>query len=159
MSVFDPTGSDLVAITKPAAFAEACYLLQDAEGQLAENPNNITITYNDDLSQMSIGAILPVTITTAVDGDLNVQANDYTASAITAGGDLTATTHAGAVLELMQMLIDAEDAEVAADPAFVPVSTLTFDANANTATLATTLPCSSAVVAGLLQVSVEDYLS
>lgn len=159
MSIFDPTGSSLVSTTKPAAFCEALYLLQKAEQADSEPQDNVTISYNDDLSAMTIAVILPVSIATGASGILSVTANNYTNSAVTAGGDLSGTTNAAAVLELAQMMVAAEDAEFLADPEFQALTSLAINANNSTATVSATYPATSAVVSGKLQITASDFLS
>lgn len=160
MSVFDPTGNILVSTTLPAAFLEAAYRVQIAEEALTTNPNNVVITINDDAGTVTLAATIPVVNTLDSNGEVVIAADDYLETTHTAagGGDAVSTTKPALLLELAQQVIDAEDAFATANPEFTALTTLVFDANAQTATIASTLPVTTTLVSGKATFTATDYL-
>lgn len=157
MSTFSSTA--LVATNKVAALVEAVYTFQISEKALAEPQDNIQITVDDDNNQIAINGTLPVAISYDANGDLIIQASDVTSNAIAPDGDVKATYEAALVLEMFQMIVAAEDAELQIDPEFAALTSLSIDSNSNLASFSTTIPYSSSLVAGLPTLVASDYLS
>lgn len=157
MSVFSSTA--LVASNKVAALIESVYKFQISEKVLDPQQDNIQITIDDDDNVITINGTLPISISSDADGDLVIQAEDITAVAVVPEGDVKSTYEASLVLEMFQMMVAAEDAEVELNPDFAPVTTLSVDSNTNLAAFATTIPYSSSLISGLPTLTATDFLS
>lgn len=159
MSTLNVTGSSVVSTTLPAALVEAAYKLQIAESALQINPNNINISANDDTKLIAVSGSLPILQGFDADGDIVTAASNYTSTAVTAGGDIKATHAAALLLEMLQKVVDAEDAEATADPDFNPVTSLSINANSQRAIFETQIPFTTSLVSGKPTMSPTDYLS
>lgn len=157
MSVFASTA--LSATNKVAALVESVYKFQISEKALDPAQDNIQITIDDDNDLISITGTLPVGISYDASGNLIIAANDLTGGAIVPEGDVKATHEAALVLEMFQMIVAAEDAEVQLNPDFAPVTTLSVDSNSELASFSTDIPFSSSLVSGLPTLTASDYLS
>jgi hypothetical protein len=157
-STLSVTGSSVVSTNKVAALVEAAYRLQIAETALSINPNNIQIIANDDTKRFAISGVLPVALSFDSDGNVLTTATNYTSTSITPGGDIKSTNVSALVLEMLQMIIDAEDAKFLADPTFTAVTNLTIDSNAQTANFSTSIPFTTSLVSGKPTMTPTDYL-
>lgn len=80
-SSFTPgTGGDLTSTDRPSALVEVAQKLASAEKAVTpvdDQPNNVTITFEQETQSITISASLPVTTSTDADGSLVVDAVDY----------------------------------------------------------------------------------
>lgn len=166
MSIINVTGSSLKSTTIPAAFLEACLLLDAAEkSRNGANPgiapkNNVSIAISTDEGIATITAALPADVTVSATGVL-YNAKDYLGgayAAFTAGGDVTSTSAMDAVVQVGSLLAAAEKniQPVEDQPNNVQVES---SSEAGTITVSATLPISTTInVDGTVQVSAIDYL-
>jgi hypothetical protein len=167
MSSIVTTGSSLKSSTIPAALLEAALFLDAGEkARNGANPglapkNSISITISSDDGTVNISASLPCDVTVGAGGTLVYNAKDYlggTFAAFTAGGDVTATSRMDAVVQIAQLLSNAEKAvtPVEDQPNFVQVES---SSETGTITVTATLPFNAIILpAGTLEVVTLDYL-
>jgi len=170
VSTFNPgTGGDLVSTNLPAAFFELARLLDAAENaRNGANPGvapkqNLTVTVDFGTRVASIAASLPITASPSASGQTQITAVDYLSPTFSAfnpgtGGTLKSTTSPSALLELGQILSNAEKAVVPAEdqPNNLQV---TYDLETGTATITANLPITtSADTDGAVKVIASDYL-
>lgn len=169
MSAIDVTGSSIKSTTLPSALLEACLLLDNREkarnGLYPSLPqkNNVTITFSSDDSTVSISAALPVNviIENTTIGGIIYDAKPYLGAAFdvaTPGGDLTSTTLQGQLLQIAQMLSNAEKAitPVEDQSNFVQVES---SSETGLTTVTATLPFSLTILsAGEVKIVANDYV-
>ena len=167
MSTISTTSSSLKSTNLPAALFEAALFLDAAEkARNGANPglapkNALSLTISSDEGLINISAVLPAEVTVGTGGTLVYNAKDYlggTYSAFTAGGDLTATSRQDAVVQIAQMLSNAEKLiqPVEDQPNFVQLDS---SSEAGTITVTATLPYTTAILtAGSVEITSIDYL-
>ena len=167
MSSIVTTGSSLKSTNIPAAFFEACLLLDNAEkNRNGANPglapkNNIQITISSDEGVANVSAALPAEITLDALSSISYNAKDYLGGVyalFTPGGDVLATSAMDAVVAIAQRLSSAEKAvqPVEDQPNFIQVES---SSENGIITITATLPYTALVLAtGALQVTMLDYL-
>lgn len=167
MSTIVTTGSSLKSTNLPAALFEAALFLDAAEkSRNGANPglapkNALSLTISSDEGLINISAVLPAEVTVGTGGTLIYNAKDYlggTYSAFTAGGDLSATSRQDAVVQIAQMLSNAEKLiqPVEDQPNFVQLDS---SSESGTITVTATLPYTTAILsAGSVEITSIDYL-
>lgn len=167
MSSIVTTGSSLKSTNLPAALFEAALFLDTAEkARNGANPglapkNALSLTISSDEGLINISAVLPAEVTIGVGGTLVYNAKDYlggTYSVFTAGGDLSATSRQDAIVQIAQMLSNAEKLiqPVEDQPNFVQLDS---SSEAGTITITATLPYNAAVLStGSVEITTIDYL-
>jgi hypothetical protein len=169
MSVINVTGSDIKSTTLPNALLEACLLLDNREksrnGLYPSLPpkNNVTITFSSDDSTASIAASLPVNVViegTTI-GGIIYDAKPYLGAAFdaaTPGGSLTSTSLQGQILQIAQMLSNAEKQVTPLEdqPNFVQVES---SSESGVTTVTATLPFTLTILDnGGVNIVANDYL-
>lgn len=167
MSSILTTASSLKSVTLPAAFLEACLLLDTAEkARNGANPglpakNFLTMTIASDEGLINISATLPSSITLGSDGSIIYNSSDYLSPAYSgflAGGDVTATTVMDSVVFLAQTLSNAEKLvqPLEDQPNFVQVEA---SSETGVITVSATLPYRAIVLpSGSIEIQAIDYL-
>ena len=167
MSTIATTGSSLKSTTLPAALFESALFLDAAEkSRNGANPglapkNALSLTISSDEGLINISAVLPAEVTIGTGGNLVYNAKDYlggTYSAFTAGGDISAASRQDAIVQIAQMLSNAEKLiqPVEDQPNFVQLES---SSEAGTITVTATLPYSTAILAaGSVEITAIDYL-
>ena len=156
---FVPTGSSLVSTTAVGALLEVAYKQQVAEKALATPQNLVTISIDDDAGTARITATLPGTVTIdATSGKPVFTASNYSTTVFTPGtGELKSTNMPSALLEMAQKVVAYENIKFASTPNLVRTFLL-IDSNAGQARITSTLPVTTALVAGLPTITAVDYL-
>lgn len=167
MSSIVTTGSSLKSTNIPSALFEAALFLDSAEkSRNGANPglapkNALSLTISSDEGLINISAVLPAETTIGAGGTLIYNAKDYlggTYSNFTAGGDLSAASRQDALVQIAQMLSNAEKLIQPAEdqPNFVQLES---SSEAGTITVTATLPYTTAILTtGSVEVTAIDYL-
>ena len=160
MAAFNPgTGGTLLSTSLEAAIVELAEASQGLDDALVTPTNNIGIVYDSDASIATIGLALPVTISTS-GGQLSYTATDFLSGSVFApgtGGDLSATTYPGALLELATLLQSAEAGDADADNNV----NITVDSDAGVATFTGSIPIVFAVSGtdGSISIQANPYIA
>jgi hypothetical protein len=169
VSTFNPgTGGTLKSTNLPAAFFECARALDAAEqDRNGSNPGllprrNSVTTVSFDTGTVSVAAALPITAETSIGGTINVVAQDYLGGSFAAfdggGGDATSTTIMRALLEIANLLHNAEKAVTPADSQPDNIQ-ITHDLESGIANISANIPFTSAVNPdGSVVVVAIDYL-
>jgi hypothetical protein len=167
MSVISVTGSSLKSTNQPAAFLEACLLVDGAEklrngaNTGVQPKNNMSITFSSDEGVAQITATLPVTVSVLPDGGIKYLPKDYlggTYAVFTPGGDVTAVNMMEAVSQVASILAASEKnvLPVEDQPNFIQIDSSSENGTINiTATLPVTITTSAT---GQVQIAAVDYL-
>lgn len=162
MSSFTPGTGDLSSTNLPAAFIEISALLQLAESAIVNDaPNNVTLTSDIDGGSFTVAISIPITTSVDATGQPVIVATDYVTAAggigslDTTGSTLSSTNLSAALMEISQLLHNAEKAIADPQPDNIQISynleNLTADINAN-------IPQSIAVTAGAINITAVDYV-
>jgi hypothetical protein len=167
MSVITTTGSSLKSTNLPSALLEAALFLDAAEkDRNGANPglapkNSLTLTISSDEGLINISAVLPAETTIGAGGTLVYNAKDYLGgsySAFVAGGDVSAAFRQDALVQIAQMLSNAEKLiqPVEDQPNFVQIES---SSEAGTITVTATLPYTAVILTGgTVEIIAIDYL-
>lgn len=162
MSSFNPGAGSLSSTNLPAAFLEIAALLQIAESSIVNDaPNNVTLTSDIDGGSFAVAITIPITTSVDGSGQPVIVATDYVTNAggsgalDTTGSSLSSITIPAALMEISQLLHNAEKAAAEPQPDNIQISynleNLTADINA-------TIPQSIAVTNGTIVVTATDYV-
>ncbi len=166
MSVLNSTGSGILSTNIPAGFIEAAMLLDKAEKtRNGENPglgakNAISITISSDEGLINVQANLPCDTSSLADGSLVYNAKDYLGAAYSVfapGGSLTATTKMDVLVQIAQMISQAEKTilPVEDQPNFLQIDS---SSEAGTINITATIPFTAAFLANSVSILAVDYL-